>query len=90
MCEHGHATIDLGIVGCRHHQCGALEGVRSEVRGDVVNAAPLEPLRDGGAEVRRHHPDIGVGLEQQTDLARRHLAAADHQAGTLPYVEEHR
>ena len=60
----------------------------AELRRAMLDAARRQIGAEGRAQFRREHRHARAGAQQQRGLARRDLAAAHHQAGLPPDVQE--
>ena len=86
----GDRTVDVGVIRCRDRQVGAVDVAVLIVAGQVGNAALVIESVQIGAESWCDDPDPGAGTQQQGDLARGDLAAADHGADLVFHGQEYR
>ncbi len=73
--------IHLAPIGGGHYQPLARQLRRREFTGQPLDAAVGSQFRQLGVELGRYYCELGTGIQQQTRLALRYLAAADQQHG---------
>ena len=84
----GHFPVDGFVVGRGECEVGILEVTRHVGTRQVFDASLVAKLRQAAAQGRSDHLHPASGTQQQRDLTRRDLAAADHDAQLVADREE--
>lgn len=75
----GDALVELGLAACRNRKRAPAQVARDEAPALPIDAALGGERRDLGRRLARDDANARAGLEQEAQLLRRRLAAADDE-----------